>query len=204
MNKSFPLFLAFFIICNLILQIPSVGWVITKDLKAELKQKNLYAKQHPNDPEAQFELAITQGYTNNLIDGMSSLKKVNNIDPTFKTKALNVYFKRVLENPNDWKVRFRMAFVYYFNDKKESAIREFNNVLILDPYNVWAYGYMALLYGDMGQIDKAIALTKKGLSIDSNVAALHLLLGEGYAKKGNGSAAMSERIEAFRLRALGY
>jgi len=32
-------------------------------------------------------------------------------------------------------------------------------------------------------------LTKKGLSIDKNVAALHLLLSEGYYKKGDNWAA---------------
>ncbi|MDI6730968.1 MAG: hypothetical protein QME05_00100 [Candidatus Margulisbacteria bacterium] len=182
----------------------SYAWVITKELKKELAEKTTYVKKNPKDPEAQFELAVTQGYTNHLLEGMSSLKKVNDIDPQFKLEALEIYFNKVLEDPNDWKLRFRLAFIYYFNDRYPEAIRELNNVLIIDPYNVWAMGYLALLYGYMNEVDKAIAITKQALKVDSNVAALHLLLGEGYAKKGNGWGAFRERLEAVRLKSLGY
>ena len=196
--------LALIVFCVLVLGLPSFGWVITKELKQELAQKTAAVKSNPKDPQAQFELAVTQGYTNHLIEGMASLKKVNELDPDFKSKALDLYFKKVVAEPNDWKLRFRMAFVYFFNDKKAEAIREMNNVLIIDPYNVWAMGYIALLYGYLGEIDKAIAITKQALKIDSNVAALHLLLGEGYAKKGDAWGAFRERVEAVRLKSLGY
>jgi tetratricopeptide (TPR) repeat protein len=115
-----------------------------------------------------------------------------------------MYIKKVTENPQDWKLRFRLAFAYFANEDRKDAIRELNNVLILDPYNVWAYGYLGLIYGEMGETDKAMELTKKGLKIDNRVAALHLLLSEGYYKKGDGWKGFLERVEAFRLKALGY
>ncbi len=77
-------------------------------------------------------------------------------------------------------------------------------MLILDPYNVWAHGYISLLYGEMGKIDEAMDYAKKGLKIDSNVAALHLLLSEGFYKKGDSWRGFAERMEALRLKALGY
>jgi Tfp pilus assembly protein PilF len=97
-----------------------------------------------------------------------------------------------------------MAFVYYANGYKKEAINEFNNVLKIDPYNVWAYGYLGLIYGEMDEIDHAMTATRKGLNIDSNVAALHLLLAEGYYKKGDSWHGFTERMEAMRLKALGY
>ncbi|MFH1541633.1 MAG: hypothetical protein ABIE84_00890, partial [bacterium] len=183
---------------------PAQAWRITPELAKERTQMEQRAKANPTDTQVQFELAITYGYTNNLIDGMNQLKKVNELDPTFKEKALPLYINKVNESPNDWRLRFRLAFAYYFNDRREEAIREFNNVLILDPYNVWAYGYIALLYGDLGEVDKAMATVRKGLAIDNRVAALHLLLGEGYIKKGDNWKGWFERMEAVRLKALGY
>jgi hypothetical protein len=53
-------------------------------------------------------------------------------------------------------------------------------------------------------VDTALGYTKKGLAIDSNVAALHLLLAEGMNRKGNKWGSIQETMEAMRLRALGY
>lgn len=184
--------------------LPAHAWRITPELKQELEEKRAAVKENPNDPSALFDLAIAYSYTNHIIDGMNALKKTHKIDPEFKKVARKMYIKKVTENPQDWKLRFRLAFAYFANDDKKDAIRELNNVLILDPYNVWAYGYLALIYGEMGEVDKAMEITKKGLAIDSRVAALHLLLSEGYYKKGDNWRGFVERVEALRLRALGY
>ena len=143
-------------------------------------------------------------YTNNLQDGWNNLKKTVELDPTFKKKGLEMYEKKVTDSPSDWRLRFRLAFAYYFNDRKKEAIRELENVLKIDPNNVWGYGYQALIYGELNETDTAMAVTKRGLEIDSNVAALHLLLGEGYNRKGDKWKGFLETMEAVRLRALGY
>ncbi len=180
------------------------AWRITKELKKELAVKKAAVSKNPKDPAALFDLAITYGYTNHLISGMNTLKKIHESHPEFKKEVLPYYIGKVNEKPGDWRLRFRLAFAYYFNNKKKDAIREFKNVLIIDPYNVWAYGYLALIYGEEEKVDEAIAITKKGLKIDSNVAALHLLLAEGYYKKGNSWGGFAERMEALRLKTLGF
>lgn len=180
------------------------AWRISADLQKELDQKKAAVKAAPKDADARFDLAITMAYTNNIQDGWDQLKKTVELDPNYKKKGLDLYIKKVTASPNDWRLRFRLAFAYYFNDKKIDAVRELDNVLILDPYNVWAYGYAALILGEMGRIDDGIAYTRKGLKIDSNVAALHLLLSEGLYKKNDSWGGFVERVEALRLRALGY
>jgi len=96
----------------------------------------------------------------------------------------------------------------YFNKQKREAIEVLKEVADMEPKNdpkrVWAYGYISLLYGELDEIDEAIEWVKKAISIDSNVAALHLLLAAGYSKKGWGWNAFWEGVEALRLRALGY
>jgi tetratricopeptide (TPR) repeat protein len=183
---------------------PAHGWRITKELQEELAAKQAAVRANPGDPDARFDLAITMAYTNNLRDGWDNLKKTVELDPGYKKKGLNLYIKKVTENPGDWRLRFRLAFAYYFNDRKKDAIHELDNVLIIDPYNVWAYGYISLIYGELGDVDTAMNYARKGLSVDNSVAALHLLLAEGYSRKGNNWKSFTEGLEAVRLKALGY
>jgi tetratricopeptide (TPR) repeat protein len=177
---------------------------LTPEFKQEIEDKQFLVKVHPNDPESHFELAITYAYTNKIEDGLKELSKVDELDPKFPPKALKIYTKKVRLFPNDWKIRFRYAFTLYFNKKKVEAIREFEKIIKQDPNNIFSYGYIATIYGEMDEIDKAIDYAKKALEIDSNVAALHLLLGAGYYKKGQTGQGLAETMEALRLRALGY
>ncbi len=205
MNKQIK-FLKFLITALLVLAVCSnaCAWRISKELKQEVDEKKAAVAENPDDPHAHFDLAITYAYTNHIQNGWDELKRVEELDPKFREKGMLLYIKKVTEKPGDWKLRFRLAFAYYFNEKKEDAIRELKNVLIIDPYNVWAYGYIALIYGEIGDIDTAMEYTKKGLKVDNNVAALHLLLSEGYYKKGDNWRGFLERLEALRLRALGF
>lgn len=182
----------------------ALAWKITPELEKELAEKQSAVAKNPSDPATLFDLAITYSYTNHIIEGMDSLRKIHEIDPGFRQKAKLIYIRKVTQEPDDWRLRFRLAFAYYAASDKKDAIRELNNVLIIDPYNVWAYGYLALIYGEMGDVDTAMEMTRKGLAIDSKVAALHLLLSEGYYKKGDGWHGFLERMEALRLKALGY
>jgi len=183
---------------------PCQGWQITKSLEHEVHQKKAAVRQNPGSAQAHFDLAITYAYTNHIQEGWDELKKVNELDPNFKNTACQTYAQKVIENPADWKLRFRLAFAYYFAGKKKEAISELKNVLILDPYNVWAYGYISLIYGEMNEIDNSIEAAKSGLKIDNLVAALHLLLGEAYYRKNDSWNGFWERTAALRLKVQGY
>lgn len=196
---------ALLVVSCLLLVVGGAGaWRITPELQKELAQKQAAVRANPTDPDTRFDLAITMAYTNNLQDGWANLKKTVELDPGYRKKGLELYTAKVTAAPGDWRLRFRLAFAYYFNDRKKEAIRELDNVLKIDPYNVWAYGYIALIYGELGEVDTAMDYTRRGLKIDSNVAALHALLGEGYNRKGDKWKGFSEIMEALRLRALGY
>lgn len=193
-------------ICGLavLLSTSCSAWTITKDLEKEIQTKKSAMKQNTKDPAAIFDLAITYAYTNHIEEGLSLLKKVEQADPTYKNKAYRYYYDQIIANPSDWKLRFRLAFALYFADRKIEAIKELKNVLLIDPNNVWAYGYIALINGELNEIDKAIDAAKTGLKIDTNVAALHLLLSQGYYKKGDSWGGFVEAANALRLKAQGY
>ena len=177
---------------------------LTDDLKSEIEEKEWLVKVHPNDARAHFELAITYSYSNKIESGLNELKKVDKIDPKFAPKALKIYSKKARLFPNDWKIQFRYAFTLYFNNKKKEAIKVFENIIKMDPKNIFSYGYIATIYGEMNEVNLAIEYSKKALGIDSNVAAIHLLLGAAYYKNNQAVLGFQETFEALRLRALGY
>ncbi|NQU17029.1 MAG: hypothetical protein HQ564_03095 [Candidatus Saganbacteria bacterium] len=182
----------------------ALAWKMTPELRKEINQKEENFRKNPNDPFVKYDLAVTYSYSNKILEAWDQLKKLPDMDPTFKTKALKYYINEVNNDPGNWKSRFRLAFAYYFNGKKEEAIQQFKYVLVSDPYNVWAYGYISLAYGEIGDIDQAIEWAKKGIEKDKLVAALHLLLSQGYYKKGDSWKGFLEATETVRLKALGY
>lgn len=182
----------------------ALAWRMTPELRKEVQQKEEALRKNPNDPFAKYDLAVTYSYSNKILEAWNELKTLPEMDPAFKAKALKYYADKVIEDPGDWKMRFRYAFALYFNDFKGESIQQFKYVLVSDPYNVWAYGYISLAYGDMNKIDKAIEWAKKGIKVDTLVAALHLLLSQGYYKKGDNWGGFREAAEALRLKALGY
>ena len=72
------------------------------------------------------------------------------------------------------------------------------------PDNVFSHAYIALIYGEQEKAKKTIEWCKRAIKIDSNIAAVHLLLAAAYYKDGQGFAGFQETFEALRLRALGY
>lgn len=190
--------------CWLLIVSSVQAWTISKELQTEVQEKKAAVVKTPNDAFARFDLAVTYSYTNHILESWEEIKKIPDLDPSFKKKGLIFYIEKVTENPQDWKLRFRLAFALYFNGRKAEAIEQFKNVLIIDPYNVWAYGYISLAYGEMDKIDEAILWAKKGIKVDRFVAALHLLLSQGYYRKGDNWSGFAEAAETLRLKALGY
>jgi len=182
----------------------SFCFTLTDELKDELEEKEWLVKVHPDDPNAYFDLAIAYSYSNKVEDGWNMLKKINQMDKGFAPKALEMYSKQVRYFPDDWKVRFRFAFALYFNDKKNEAIREFQQIIKDHPDNVFSYAYISVIYGELDDVGKAIEWAKKAIDVDSNVAAVHVLLAAAYYKNGQGILGFQETFEALRLRALGF
>ncbi|MFA4906007.1 MAG: hypothetical protein WC645_05840 [Candidatus Margulisiibacteriota bacterium] len=201
----------FGIVISLVIVVSSFGflpkadaWQISKELQQELAEKRAAVARAPKDANARFDMAITYAYTNLIQEGWDELKKVNDLDPNFKNTAYKTYSQKVINDPADWRLRFRLAFAYYFAGKKAEAIRELKNVLVLDPNNVFAYGYISLIYGEMNETDRAIEYAKAGLKKDNLVAALHLLLSSGLYRKGDNWNGFWEASTAVRLKLQGY
>ncbi len=185
----------------------SFAWKNTPELKKEIMEKEGAVKSSPKSPDAYFDMAITYAYTNKIESGLSALKKTADLCGDVKgySKVLIMrYYPAVQKNPDDYKLRFRLAFSYYFGGYKKYAKDELKNVTVVAPKNPWAWGYMAIISVEDYFWSDALYQMKKSIYIDSNVAAFHLGLAQAYSKTGNNFGAVLETSEALRLRAMGF
>ena len=95
-----------------------------------------------------------------------------------KIIKLNKNRKKIEQNPNNWKNHFKIAFGYYFKKNKLQSIKSFEEVIKIEPNQVWAMGFIALIKGEIGDLEEAYKITKNAIKIQPDGAGLHFLLAE--------------------------
>lgn len=173
---------------------------IPPDLWAESQRNEEILKQHPQDPDAIFEAAMSDAYTGQIEKGWAALKTIPNYDKNYAPKVIAKYGQLIQKEPKEWKYYFKIAFGYYFANQKEIAIENFKKVLEISPKNVWAMGFIGLVEGERGNTEAGIDWSEKGLKIEPNATAIHFLLAEGYRRKGDYFKALGQMLIVGRLK----
>jgi len=177
---------------------------ISEETIKEYENYKSIVDANPEDPWAHFNLAITYAYMGKIEKGLSSLEKVDSLDNSFADKVISKFSELIQEKPEDWRIRFRLAFAYYFAKDKDNALKELQEVATMLPIgakNAWAYGYMAVMYGEQKKWDKAVEYCRKGLAIEPKAAAIHFALAQALKETGDFLGAAAELFTASRLRA---
>ena len=172
---------------------------IDPELQSEINQNRAKLVQNPS-AETHFELAMSYTYTGQVEDGWDLLQKIPNYDKDYSSKVIKKYEALSKSNPKEWKYPFKLAFGYYFSERKREALAQFERALRLDPGNPWIMGFIALAKGDLGQLDEAIELCKQAIKIQPNGTALHFLLAQGFQRKGDYAGFLGETLTVLRLR----
>jgi len=167
---------------------------------SDMKQAKI-AYEQKADADTVFELAMAYAYSGLIEKGWGMLKRIPEYNSDYAPVVLAKYTALVEKEPKEWRHHFKLAFGYYFKGDKKEAIRQFEAVLALEPRQVWAMGFIALIYGEKERYDEAILLCRKALEMEPNAAAIHFLLGEAYRKTGNTMGFLSEIMTVGRLKA---
>jgi tetratricopeptide (TPR) repeat protein len=168
--------------------------------QAELDACRQQAVQAPESPDAHFELAMAYARTPFLEQGWEALKRVNTLDPAYADKAVAKYEAALHADPTDAEASFRLAFAYYFQNKKDVARQQMERTVALAPQDPWAYNYLGFLIAEAGQIDEAARIWQQALAIDPNNAVTHYLIGQVYYRQGKFMQAAGSLANALKLR----
>jgi len=189
--------LAVLILGGSLVPVEARGPQIPEHLLKEGKEIYAQYEANPSSNRALFNLAMYYGYTGQVEAGWGILQQIS---PDYSDTVVAEYEAKINENPSEWRYPFKLAFGYYFQDRKKESIKQFERVLELDPQNAWVIGYRALVMGDLGFVDEAVRETKRAIKMQPKSPALHLLLAEGYRRQGNYFGAMAEMMVVGRLK----
>ena len=156
----------------------------------------------PRNPALRFELAMEYASTGWIELGWDQLTLVPKLQEDYETIVFKKYSEAIETAPNDWKAHFRLAFAYYFMDKKDLAIQSFQQTLTIYPNHVWSMGLIGLIYGEQKKYDKCIEWTKKALRINDDATAIHFLLGQAYYETGHYFGVLGESLSVGRLKSI--
>lgn len=159
--------------------------------------EGLYEK-YPTNNKIQFDLAMSYAYSGQILNGWTTLKT---LPKSYAVEVVTDYNKKMIQDPDQWKYPFKAAFGCFFIGEKFKAIELFQRVLQIDPNQYWAYGFIALVYGEMGDAKNAIVYCKKGLAIEPNATGIHFLLAEAYRKDKKYYKAFKHFLKVGRLQA---
>ena len=172
-------------------------YYVAPDVLKEINRNEMLYEQYPTDNKVMFDLAMSYAYSGQILKGWTILK---NIPPEYSDSVVTNYEAKIKEDPTQWRYPFKCAFGYFFQGKKVLAIDMFHKVLDLDKNQYWAYGFIALVYGEMGDPEKVVFYCKKGLEIEPNATAIHFLLGEAYRKQKKYFKAFKQILKVGRLQ----
>lgn len=172
---------------------------VDRELLDEVKQNHELLEEDKESNEYRFNLAMSYAYTGQIRKGWKILKEI----PKSYSEVVIKTYEPLMSGGSElteWRIPFRLAFGYFFADRKEDAIKMFEEVLKIDPDHEWAMGFISLVYGEMGETDRAIKCAKKAIKMEPHAPALHFLLAEGYRRKGKYLAFIAKMVTVGRLQ----
>ena len=171
-------------------------YYVSSEVLSEIKVNEERFERQPTDNEVMFDLAMSYAYSGQILSGWKILKK---IPKSYSSIVIETYENKMKIDDLEWRYPFKCAFGYFFIGEKQHAIDLFFRVLELNPKQAWAYGFIALIYGEMDDVDNAVYYCKKGLEIEPNATAIHFLLGEAYRRKKQYFKAFKQFMKVGRL-----
>lgn len=169
--------------------------------QAQLDAARAQAQSNPDSAEAHFELAMLYARTCFLEEGWEALKRVNTLDPAYADKVVERFGAVTEADPQDLDSRFRLAFGYYFQGKKELAHQELERLAALAPRDPWPYNYLGFMVAEQNHLDLAQQYWQRALALDAENAVSHYLIGQIHYRQGRFLQAAQALGKAVSLRA---
>lgn len=139
----------------------------------------------PGELEVHLYLAVSYANLGMIREAAQEFRTIESAGyREFGQEVIRKNERVVKENPGDVLSLNMLAFAYYaFGDYKGSALC-FEQLVRLDPKNVWVHHYLALSLSRIDELDRGIEVLRAALALDPSNEYTHLLLGLAYKEKG--------------------
>src|SRR5207237_4334855 len=131
--------------------------------------RNKALDAHPNDPQAQYDLALALHASNRNLE------------------AIQQWEGLLTDHPDDVPALYQLALFY-----KDGAQEASQQVAKLAPDSEWYLALRAEAFADNGHLDEAIQQYKAVLSKNPGFPGMHFELGQVYWKKKDAENAQAE------------
>lgn len=132
-------------------------------------------------PEHRLILASAYANLGRLEDAFAIFQELSQGAYTELGQAvIKKYSARTQKDPKDILAWNLQAFAHYALTQYDDAIASFQQVVRLDPANVWPRHFLALSLAAVDRIDEGVAVLEEALSLDEGNQYTHLLLAMGY------------------------
>jgi tetratricopeptide (TPR) repeat protein len=171
---------------------------------ATLKKQFMLSKTLSQDANIRFGMAMTYAYTGFIQEGFTEIAAIPSIDPTFKSKVIDKYLRKIMLYPKNWQYHWYLAFAYYVNERKDDAIIEFQKVINLttdSSVKGWAFGYIAYIYGERKDWPKAMIAINNAIKLEPDGGALYFAKGLALKETGDTVGAAGALVMAGTLQA---
>jgi tetratricopeptide (TPR) repeat protein len=174
--------------------------IVCAATQREVDEALNYLKSQSNSAQAHFDLAMLYAKSPNLMEAWDLLKKIPNLDPTFADKMKAQLEPKLLEDPTNENYRFQLAFVYYFQGKKDLSMAQFEELVRLNKQDPWPLNYLAYLKSENNQYAECEKLIDRAAELDKDNAVTYFLRGQLEYQKGNYLGSAKAIATAIRLK----
>lgn len=139
---------------------------IWQELKGEL-QKQL--EEDPQDVLLNFQLGVAQAKLGEIEKAFERFNEMKELEGTIKPEEVPAYYLELLQEGEDTLIHLSyLAFAYHVINDYQKSREAFEELIQLEPHNIWNYNYLALVYRDLQMLTEAEQVLLDSLALESN------------------------------------
>jgi tetratricopeptide (TPR) repeat protein len=157
-----------------------------------------------SDPQSLFWAAVAYANLGRIEEARQAFERLDKADPARRVaEPVKAESRRLqADNPGDLRALNGLAFLAYAEGDYETAGKQFESVVALDPQNPWPRCYWGYSLGKSGRVNEAVKGLEEGVRRFPENEVLHFLLGLAYYHQGSYVRALLQMAKA--PRALRY
>lgn len=167
------------------------------DLWLEVEEEMSKAlEKNPHDPLLHFKIGVSYAKTGRVEEAFERFNILKEMEDDIDLEeSPSIFIEKIEEEGEegeDYIINLSyLAFSYHVINEYEKCRRAFEELILLEPDNIWNYNFLALVYRDLKLFKEAERVLEKSLMIEKN-SFTRFILGLVYYDLGHYIKALIE------------